>query len=158
MKGFLFRIFKFIFFFFWILTSCETNDTASVEMKKASPFKIIIEDDSLCNGTRNRYILTNTTFEHSYLKSDLTPNDTLMQFAEDIKQTTNLIDISSFNIERLKEKSHIKDPNFMYFTFIKNGKSKTIQMIESNLNEFICKSIDCMNEISVKKYQLNICK
>lgn len=136
------------------LFSCQQDNSTPDETTKPAPFKIIIEDDAACTGTRSQFILTNKSFEHSYLKNGVIPNDTLIQHDNHLVPNARLIEISRHKVSQL-EKSNSKKASNLNFTFIKNNESKTVQIDESNPDEFICEVISFINELSVKKYQLD---
>ena len=137
--------------------SCSNEHKTKVDQIKIESFKIIIEDDSTSIGTRNRYTLTNNSFEHRYLKDELIPNDTVMQELYRIEANAKLLKISTYDIKDLKQSDKIAG-NSMLLTLIKNGKSKTVRFDE-NPDDFICCVISYINELSVEKYQLTFnCK
>lgn len=140
-----------------ILVSCQNEQKDTNSDLKMETFKIIIESDPNSYGTKNRYTLTNNSFEHRYLKDELTPNDTILESYENIEPNNNLKKISEYNLDDLHH-SGIINENSMNFTLIKDGMSKTVR-IDEHPNDFICEVITYMNDLMVEKYQIDFgCK
>lgn len=136
----------------------KAETTITPSFKKVIPaFEITLESDSLCNGTRYRTTLTNAFFEDRYLKGNGIPNDTIIQFQDNIPKTEELYKLATYDYSKISSAKSVTTCGSLC-TMKRNGKSTTVQLDRENPDPFICLLVSYLNELSVEKYRNTICE
>lgn len=115
----------------------------------------MIDSDTTCEGTKYKYILTEDSYRHIYLKDKLNDRDTIVD-EQPIIINDLLKEILETNLGSLKNTKSISKCG-LNLTITVNGQTRSIVIDQDNPQEIACKVSTYIDSLAIEKYKLNLC-